>query len=81
MGIPGISPDEKGICYNFSDCTYKNSDKSYGTKLPFKETHPILSDDFNLSPKKLKNLYSKLKNDPKLLKHYNEILLSKKNKE
>ena len=76
-----ISPNEKGICYNFSDCTYKNSDKSYGTKLPFKETHPILSDNFNLSLQKLKNLYSKLKNDPKLLKHYNEILLSKRNKE
>ena len=32
----GISPDEKGIFENFSDCIYKNSEKIYEAKLPFK---------------------------------------------
>ena len=34
----GISADEKGIFENFSDCIYKNSEKIYEVKLPFKET-------------------------------------------
>ena len=57
----GISPDEKGICENFPDCIYKNSEKRYEANLPFKETHPILNDNFNLCKKRLMNLYSKLK--------------------
>ena len=49
-----ISPDEKGICENFLDCINKNSEKRYEAKLPFKETHPILSDNFNLCKKRPK---------------------------
>ena len=74
----GISPDEKRICENFSDCIYKNSEKSYEAKLPFKETHPILSDNFNLCKKRLMNLYSKLKNNPEILGRYNEIFIEQK---
>ena len=61
-----ISPDEKGICENFSHCIYKNSGKRYEAKLPFKKTRPILGDNFNLCKKRSMNLYSKLKNDPEL---------------
>ena len=71
-----ISPDENDICENFSDCIYKNSEKRYEAKLPFKETYPILSDNFNLSKKRLMNLYSKLEKE--LLKRYNEIFGEKK---
>ena len=78
LGTFGISPDEKSICENFSDCIYKNSEKRYQAKLPFKETHPILSDNFNLCKKRLMNLYSKLKNDPELLECYNEIFVEQK---
>ena len=74
----GISPDEKGICEKFSDCIYKNSEKRCEAKVPFKETHPILSDNLNLWKKRLMNLYSKLKNDPELLKRYNEIFIEQK---
>ena len=74
----GISLDEKDICENFPDCIYKNSEKRYEAKLPFKETHPILSDNFNLCKKRLMNLYSKLKNDPELLERYNEIFIEQK---
>ena len=42
----GFSPDEKVIYQHFLDCIYKNSEKRYEAKLPFKETHPILSDSF-----------------------------------
>ena len=45
-----ISPDEKDIL----DCINKNSEKRYEAKLPFKETHPILSDNFNLCKKRPK---------------------------
>ena len=73
-----VSPDETGIWENFSDCIYKNSEKRCETKLPFKETHPILSDNFNLCEKRLKNLYSKLKYNLELLKRYNEIFIEQK---
>ena len=68
----GISPDEKVICDNFSDCVYKNSEKRFEASLPCKETHPILSDYFNLCKKILMSLYSKLKNDLEVLQSYNE---------
>ena len=74
----GISPDEKGICGYFSDSIYKNSEKRYEAKLPFKETHPILSDNFNFCKKRLMNLYSKLKNDPELLERCNDIFIEQR---
>lgn len=58
----------------------KNYEAINEAKLPFEETNPISSDNFNLCKKKLMNFYSKLKNDPELFKRYNdEILLSKRN--
>ena len=40
-----ILPDEKGIGDDLLDCIYKNSENRYETKLPFKETYPISSDN------------------------------------
>ena len=41
---------------NFSDSIYKNSEKRYEAKLPFKDTHPTLSDNFNLCKKRPKKI-------------------------
>ena len=75
----------KKVFLKFFGLNLQNSENWYDAKLPFKETHHmshhLFSDNFNLCQKKLMNLYSKLKNDPELLKRYNEILLSKGNYE
>ena len=46
MHTLGTSPDEKGIGEDFSDYIYKNSENRYEAKLPFKEMHPIFSNNF-----------------------------------
>ena len=49
--------------------------KRLEAKLPFKETHPTLSDNFNLCKKRLTHLYSKLKNYLEHLECCNEIFI------
>ena len=44
----------------------------FKVKIPFRETHDILHDNFTLCEKPLLKLYSNLKNDTILLKKYNE---------
>ena len=41
--------------------------------LPFKETHPVLYDHFDLFKNQLEQLFKNLKNDKELLKKYDVI--------
>ena len=42
-------------------------------KLPFKENHPLIHDNFQMCKERLLKLQKKLKNDPEILSHYYEI--------
>ena len=74
----GIKENEKDALENFNEIIYLNKENRYEAKLPFRETHEILHDHFNLCGKCLLNLYSNLKNDTVLLKKYNDIFLEQK---
>ena len=42
--------------------------------IPFKEGHPLMEDNFNLSMNRLENLMKKLKWNPELLKQYDDVI-------
>ena len=69
----GIRNDEKSTYEVFEESIRKNSENRYEVNLPFKENKPILHDNFELSKKRLLKLHSKLKNEPELLKQYDDI--------
>ena len=46
--------------------------------LPFKEDHPLIEDNFNLSMNRLENLMKKSKSDPERLKQYNDVIKQQK---
>ena len=56
---------EKNIC--------KNQENRYEVKLPFKENHPLIHDNFQMCKERLLKLHKKLKNDSEILSPYNEI--------
>ena len=74
----GIKENEKDALENFNEIIYLNKENRYEAKLPFRETHDILHDHFNLCEKRLLKLHSNLKNDTVLLKKYNDIFLEQK---
>ena len=48
--------------------------RRYEVKLPFKENHSLLGDNYNLSKNRLKNLLSQFDHDRNLLKEYDSII-------
>ena len=46
----------------------------YEVKLPFKESHPLLPDNYQLSKLRLESLVRRLKSKPEVLKHYDSII-------
>ena len=44
-------------------------------RLPFKDNHPLIHDNFELCKRLLLNLHQKLKDNPDLLKIYNDIFI------
>jgi len=42
--------------------------------LPFKESHPIVPDNYQLSKTRLESLLRRLKSKPEVLEHYDEVI-------
>ena len=55
-----------------------NEKGRYEASLPFKEKHPLIYDNYDLCEKRLMKLYSSLKENPELLKQYNDIVTAQK---
>ena len=53
----------------------------YQVKLPWKNDHPILPDNFQLSQKRFQGLFSKLKGNLELLKEYDSIIKDQEERE
>ena len=51
----------------------RDNDLRYEIDLPFKENHPVVSDNYELSKNRLLKLHASLRKDPDLLKKYNDI--------
>ena len=64
--------NERSVYEQFvDDITLK--DNRYEVKLPFKEGHPLIEDNYRLSLNRLKSLTRKLKKTPTVLKNYDVI--------
>ena len=68
----GIKDNEISIYEKFKD-DIKFENNSYSVKLPVKEFHPILPDNYLLSLKRLNKLKERLDGNRELLKHYDDI--------
>ena len=52
-----------------------NYGNSYEVKMPFKEQHPLLPDNYDVAKSRLNSLLKKLRADPKIAKEYNRVFL------
>ena len=68
----GIKENESSVYDTFMESITFDKGR-YHVELPFKENHALLSDNYNLSLKRLKKLKSRLSNDVELLKHYDNV--------
>ena len=69
----GISEGELSVYDEFmEDIEFING--KYQVKLPFKEGHPMLADNFNLSLRRLEQLKGKLSRNEELLKSYVNVI-------
>ena len=69
----GILNQGKQPYNDFEESICKNQENRYEVKLPFKENHPLIHDNFQMCKERLLKLRKKLKNDSEILSPYNEI--------
>ena len=69
----GVLPDESSVQDKFEE-TVKFTGKRYQVQLPWKESHPMLPDNFDLSVARLHHLVKKLQTDKDLLREYDELI-------
>ena len=69
---------EKQLYSYFEENICKNVENRYEVKLPFKESHPLIHDNFGMCKERLLKLHKKLKSDPELLSQYNEVFEKQK---
>ena len=69
----GIKPNETSVYEHFLDSIRFDGQK-YVVKLPFRESAPLLPDNYQLSVKRLNSMLSRLRKQPELLKEYDEIV-------
>ncbi|XP_047133085.1 uncharacterized protein LOC101238207 [Hydra vulgaris] len=62
-----------------SNIYFDNKECRYTVKLPFKNNHALLSDNYSLCIKRLNVTLNKLKNDSELLNEYNKIIIEQLN--
>lgn len=68
----GIKPGEQSVYEKFTE-DIKCVNGRYEVKLPFKEHHDILHDNYNLAKTRLKGQWNKFKNNHSLFDRYNSI--------
>ena len=69
----GIVKNESSVYDQFiSEITFK--DRRYEVRLPWKDSHSELPDNFELSCKRLGNLLSRLQKNPDLLSEYDSVI-------
>ena len=74
----GINKYERSFYEEYLNTIFRNEHNWYEVRLPFKEFHPLIHDNFELFKRRLLNLHQKLKGNPDLLKAYNDICIEQK---
>ena len=69
----GIKEHETSVYDKFSnDITFTG--ERYQAKLPFKDNHPMLPDNYTVKLRRLTTTIKKLKNQPEILKQYDDVI-------
>ena len=55
-----------------SEIVFENG--RYEVKMPFKEEHPVLPDNFSIAKTRLNSLVKRLKENPKVAKEYDNVI-------
>ncbi|CAB3983094.1 Hypothetical predicted protein, partial [Paramuricea clavata] len=69
----GISKEEKSVVEEFTSTIGFKAGR-YHVELPWKEHHPLLPDNYEMSRKRLWSLLERLKRDPEVLKEYDAVI-------
>ena len=69
----GIKEKEVSVYDKFSETIHMNKEHRYEVRLPFKEDHPQIHDNFELCKNRLLRLHKRLKENPELFKNYDQI--------
>ena len=77
----GIKKFEQSFYEEYLNTISRNEYNRYEVRLPFKENHPLIHDNFALCKRRLLTLHRKLKDNPDLLKGYNNIFIEQKQNE
>ena len=74
----GINKYEQSFYEEYLNTICRNEYNRYEVRLPFKENHSLIHDNFELCKRPLLNLYQKHQDNPDLLKTYNDIFIEQK---
>ena len=74
----GIRGKKDSNLHDFQDSVFLNNEGRYEGRLPVKESHETLPDNYSLCEKRLLKLYNNLKNDTILLKNYDAIFVEQR---
>ena len=69
----GIRPEEDSVYSRFTQSVTLQQGR-YCVRLPWKEPHPLLPDNFDLSKRRLFNLLKRLQSTPNILSQYDAII-------
>jgi hypothetical protein len=69
----GVFPNDESVYDKFTQ-SIELKDKRYEVELPWKESHPVLPDNYQLSEKRLKHLLTRLRKDPEILQEYDNVI-------
>ena len=70
--LESLDPDQS--VYEEFGSTVRFNDGRYEVSLPWKDPHPILPDNYQLSLKRLQGLLCHLRQNPKVLQEYDSII-------
>ena len=76
----GIHPNDENSVHESFLANIKFDGTRYEVKLPFKEVHPVLPDNFRNSIARLGSLLRRLKQDPEVLQEYNAFFMEQSSK-
>ena len=69
----GIKPNESSVYDTFNQRISFDGQK-YEVSLPWRESHPILHDNYQTSEKRLSSLLTRLKKEPGILREYDSVI-------
>ena len=69
----GIQPEEASVYEEFTN-TISRKDGRYEVQLPWKHSHLVLPDNYKASLQRFQSLYNRLKQTPKILEEYDNVI-------